>query len=233
MKKAILYIFVAFVTVLAINQFVWISSTTIEKEKAEIKKRKSFSNSLTCILKAKKRIYKIGENPEFQIEIVNKTDSSFNLVGSLDGSGIGIRLPICMFFVKHQMFGKLDRRGFICGNVNSIREVEFKKVQPHNSFDPYQKIDDYGYFSSYNMSWEQFLVPGIYNVKFLYSTMNKNSYLNWSIEKDTSLTNWYFDNGKEEVYYGILNQERIIDSLWNLVPEIELESNEISIQYKI
>ena len=194
------------------------------------------NDSFVCILKSEKEIYKIGEKPELNIEIINKTDSSVILVGSLDGSDIGWRLPFCMFSVKHQIFGYTSKYSFGCANVNNFREKDFVEVATNSGFNPYEHIDDMVFFSSYQIQSDQFWIPGNYQIFFIYSTLNNDSIF-WSNDKllsiDSTMKEWYFEQGREQEYYHELKHINKLDSLWNLVPKMDIVSNPITIKYRL
>ena len=235
-KAIFKYLLIFLVSLLLFNQSVWVTKSTIEVESLEMDELRNNIDPFVCILSTSKRKYKVGDKPVLNVEIINKSDSAVLMVGSLDGSDIGIRLPICKYTVKHQILGDISTTGFQCGNVNPIREFDFKEVPAEARFDPYERVDDYSYFSSRSTFWDQFLIPGIYKLKFRYSTMDKDNIF-WTRKKmqdvDSTMIKWYFAEGKEDVYYRELRKKKTLDSLWNLVPDLELESNTLTIEYKL
>ena len=235
-KNILGILIISSIGLIIINQTVWISHSTIIQENSNIEDLRKSKNSFVCILSTSKRNYKIGEAPELSVEIINKTDSSVIMVGSLDGSDIGWRLPICEFSVNHQIFGNISRTNSRCGNVNDLRELDFKVVPINSSFNPFEKIDNYGYFSAYQVKSNQFLIPGIYQLKFFYSTKKQEGvYTNMEnfTKIDDEMKEWYFKEGKEELFFERQRHLTKIDSLWRLIPEIELESNTLTIKYEI
>lgn len=72
--------------IIAVNQINWVSHATIKSENEQIEAIKNNSDSIVCILKANKRKYKVGEIPDIEVEIINKTDSTILMVGSLASS---------------------------------------------------------------------------------------------------------------------------------------------------
>ena len=236
MKKAFKYIgfsiLIIVILFILINQLTGLSDSTLKSDAEEIENLLNSKDSYVCILKTKKKIYKIGEKPELYIEIKNNTDSTTLMVGSLDGSDLGMRLPTCLFYVGHQIFGNLNRMRNIDININNFRELDFINLQPNSGFDPYGK----GFFSSYQVEENQFLIPGVYNIRFFYSTINDEYIIinNKSLlQISQSKKEWYFKKGREKDYYKELKHLNKLDSLWNLVPKIELKSNTITIKYKI
>lgn len=53
--------------------------------------------------------------------------------------------------------------------MSSIRDKDFVKVPPGGKFDPYQKIDDHGFFGPLIIP-SMFATEGKYRIRFVYST---------------------------------------------------------------
>jgi hypothetical protein len=124
---------------------------------------------LACTIRSEPTC-ELGKAPKIRVEITNLTESDIYLVGSLDGSDSKWRYPFCYFDVIGPD-GKSAARGIArCGNINAIRDKDFVKVPRSGTFDPYQKIDDYGFFSSSQISPATFGVEGKYRIRFVYST---------------------------------------------------------------
>lgn len=124
---------------------------------------------LTCTIRSEPTC-ELGNVPTISVEIANWTDDEIYLVGSLDNSDRRWRYPFCYFEVIGPD-GKRAKPGIArCGNINAIREKDFVKVPPVGKFDPYQKIDEYGFFGSSLITPETFHAEGQYRVRFVYST---------------------------------------------------------------
>ena len=197
-----------------INVLVRISEETIRNEENQITELLNKENSINCILKANKRIYKLGEKPDLFVQIVNKLDTSITLIGSLDGSAIGARFPICQFSVKHKILGNSLNSlfpSFYCATLNPTRIEDFQTISSNESFNPYQKIDDYGYFGADQLEGINFYFPGIYEITF------------------------YFLTDPNVIENGLGYDDHLIPTslkvLWEEVPKLDLTSNTITIEY--
>ncbi len=168
------------------------------------------SNEFECFISTNKEIYEIGETPEITVTIKNNSGKDVYLIGSLDASEYKWRSPYCYFEINkpNNISSPILKR---CGNMNSLRKEDFKLVKSGQSFDPYQSIDDYGFFSSNEIKKkENFQAPGKYKITFYYST------------KSTELSD----------YRGHDNQKNELKKLLNKTPNIELISNTIEIEIK-
>jgi len=166
---------------------------------------------IACEISTKKTRYVVGESPEFQVRLHNRMDRPVTLVGSLDASDLAWRYPHCSFQIEgpegHQGHG-IGR----CGNTNPLRRQDFVPVPAGESFDPFMRIDDYGFFGSSGLDFTQFQVPGRYRVTFRYST------------KSANLQEWV----GIEVPPG---QDSEITRLFQQVPKFETTSNSIELTF--
>ena len=180
------------------------------------KSQVTHSSNLTCTLTADKSVYKIGEVPNLKVEITNATDKPIYLIGALDGSCVKWRMPYCYFTVNKP---KPDTPHLqLCGYINTIRIEDFELVKPSDKFNPYDSVDNYGFFKDYaTIRTETFQNAGTYKIKFHYSTTSNdfNDYRgnSGSWKSDTS------DTLK-------------IKSLFEQVPKVDIVSNEIIIKFE-
>ncbi|MBC8290196.1 MAG: hypothetical protein H8E37_07750 [Planctomycetes bacterium] len=128
---------------------------------------------IVCEISAKETNYVVGESPEIEVRLHNKTEQAVTLVGSLDASDMGWRYPYCIFDIKGPP-GHLGPGIGRCGNTNPLRKKDFVKVAAGEKFDPFMRIDDYGFFDSSGLDFTRFQVPGKYKVTFKYSTKSSN-----------------------------------------------------------
>jgi hypothetical protein len=172
---------------------------------------KSDSNTdFECRLIVNKTVFKVGEMPEFKVEIKNLTSNDVYLIGSLDASEEKWRMPHSYFTIE-KPFKESNSLIGRCGNMNTLRPEDFKLVKPNEVFDPYTNIDDYGYFSSFKISNpENFSKPGKYKIQFHYSTKSNDI-------KDFMGDDYQTDKKK-------------LKDLLERVPKIELSSNVIEIE---
>lgn len=173
----------------------------------------STTTELRCVLTADKKVYKIGELPKLTVKIYNDSKENIYLIGSLDGSDVKWRYPYCYYSIDRpkSVETKLQR----CGNINSLRLQDFKLIQAEQEFNPYESIDDYGFFTDYTTTnTETFKNPGVYKIKFHYSTKSQdiNQFMG-----DKPFRNDPTDSLR-------------LDSMFRKVPRIELTSNEIVIK---
>ncbi len=172
----------------------------------------SIPASLECVLTSDKKVYNIGEIPSFSVNIINNTNSDIYLIGSLDGSDLKWRFPYCYFTVEKPnplpdslLFGR-------CATLNPLRVPDFKLVKAGQKFNPYENIDNHGFFTDYTITnKETFKSKGIYKLTFHYSTNDQNlaNFRTYKTSKSDSLQ---------------------IETLFKKVPKIELESNTIEIK---
>jgi hypothetical protein len=112
----------------------------------------------------------LGRAPAISVEIANWTDGEIHLVGSLDASDRKWRYPFCYFEVIGPDGKPVQQRLARCGNMNAIREKDFVKVPRGGKFDPYQKIDEGGFFGTSLITPATFATEGEYRIRFIYST---------------------------------------------------------------
>jgi hypothetical protein len=163
-----------------------------------------------CLLTCDKEVYKVGELPRLTVRIYNNTKDDVYFIGSLDGSDVKWRFPYCYYTIDRPKAGKekLQR----CRNMNTLRVEDFKLVRSGQSFDPYESIDNYGFFTDYTTAnKEMFKHVGVYKIKFHYSTnsIDINQFIG-----DKPFRSNYSDSLR-------------VDSLFKAVPKVELLSNEI------
>ena len=173
----------------------------------------STTTELRCVLTADKEVYKIGELPKLTVKIYNDGKENIYLIGSLDGSDVKWRYPYCYYSIDRpkSVETKLQR----CGNMNSLRLQDFKLIQPGQEFNPYESIDDYGFFTDYTTTnTETFKNPGVYKIKFHYSTNSQD--INQFIG--------------DKPFRSDPTDSLRLDSMFRAVPRVELTSNEIVIK---
>lgn len=164
-----------------------------------------------CTLIIKKKNYKIGETPQFKVQIKNLSDGTVYLIGSLDGSESKMRMPFCYFTIEKPAIDTLPNP--ICGNMNSLRVENFVEVKRKAKFDPYSQKEGAAFFTSFEMGRkENFRLAGKYKIQFHYSTESEN------IEK-------YLGDKTEA------DKTKLIELLAK-VPKIKLESNVVEIRVK-
>ena len=157
----------------------------------------------TCVL---------GQPPKITVALINQTTSDVYLVGSLDGSDGKFRYPFCYFEVTGpdgRPAPSLMAR--LCANMNTLREKDFVKVPPRGRFDPFQDIDDYGFFGPDELSASRFHVAGKYRVRFVYSSSCAN------------IRDWSGDDPN-----AVMSNAKIA-SMFEHVPKVDVKSNEIEI----
>jgi len=119
--------------------------------------------------------------------------------------------PHCSFDVIGPNGNSALQRIKRCGNMNTLREQDFVKVKPGASFDPYQRTDDYGFFSAHQLNPNNFGTVGKYRIRFIYSTNSD------AIEK------WGGDGR------GSVAKNEKLMAMFRQVPKVEVKSNEIQV----
>src|SRR5690554_5345536 len=106
MKRKKTYIFILIViTLIGIRIYRQYQAEFITIEESvysDIQDKIEIDSGIVCVLIPKKTYYRIGEKPQLEVLIINKTDSTIYLPGCLDGSDIRTRLPYCDFLVLNR-----------------------------------------------------------------------------------------------------------------------------------
>jgi hypothetical protein len=169
--------------------------------------------SLKCTLKSDKKRYRVGELPDFTVEIANNTGMDIYLIGSLDGSDVKWRMPYCYFTIQKPKPDTVDMIGR-CGNMNTLKPQDFVFVKDGAKFNPYMRLVEYGFFTDYTTTNSlTFQTPGVYRIQFHYST---NSHKLNDFMGDRPLQQ---EKAKNQKLVTLLKQ----------VPKVDLVSNELEI----
>jgi len=103
--------------------------------------------NFSCTIHSKFKTYKIGQTPDIQVEILNKSKDDIYLIGALDGSDIKRRMPYCYFTIEKP---EPDTIPYLrCGFANPLRIAEYRLVKAGEIFNPYAQIDDKGFWPDY------------------------------------------------------------------------------------
>lgn len=173
---------------------------------------------LTCTIRSEPTC-ELGQVPAISVEIANWTEGEIYLIGSLDGSDLKWRYPLCYFEVIGPD-GKPAKNGVArCGNMNTIRENDFVKVPRGGKFNPYQKIDDHGFFGTSLMVPATFQAEGEYRIRYVYSTDNADAKC-WLGDVRGSVAEMLNTGGTHENVVRLLAQ----------VPKTTVSSNEITVK---
>jgi hypothetical protein len=78
-------------------------------------------------------------------------------------------MPYCYFTIEKP---RPDTPIFSrCGNSNPLRAVEVKLIKPGEALNPYENIDNYGFFDDLAATQkETYRNPGVYKIRFHYTT---------------------------------------------------------------
>jgi hypothetical protein len=208
------------VTVLAcvLTACVLLAGLTAAAEEEAAEPAKPQSPPLSCTIKGPATC-ELGQVPAISVELTNWTDKDIYLVGSLDASDMKWRYPFCYFEIRDAIGNPVKVRVGRCGNMNAIREKDFVRVAPGGKFDPYQTIDEGGFFGSSQMIPQSFASEGEYRIRFVYST------------EAPKLDTWLGDrNGiMLEVLPTGAPREKLL-KLLEQVPRTTVSSNEITVK---
>jgi hypothetical protein len=232
MKIKLSYILIFVITLIAWRIFNQIRTNYIpysEKDYDKISEFLDIDTGIVAILIPNKKYYRIGENPDFDLIFINRTDSVIYLPGSLDGSPNKTRLPYCDFEVLNR---KINKRGTIDVTPNPLIKEDLVRLEPNESFNAFNNktliFRNNGYDSLFNSQiynnsihdfWspfefghKRFIWPGKYELRIIYSTIpDTNIFAGWN----TSEIHEINDN--------------IIDS----IPKFETKSNIVTIRYSL
>jgi len=170
------------------------------------------STFFECTISSEKTSYQIGEIPKIEIKIRNKTSDEVLFLGCLDGSEVKWRMPYCYYTIESPKKQKIEFSPR-CGNMNTLRPNDFVLTKSNEVFNPYQQIDDYGFFDSFIINNPNtFNAAGIYKVQFYY---NSNS---------TNIKDFMGDyNTKADI--------EKLSKLFEKIRKIELSSNILEIEF--
>jgi hypothetical protein len=177
---------------------------------AVVQRQASDTKVLRCTIRTKPTC-ELGKAPKVTVAIRNQTNTDIYLVGSLDASDCKWRYPHCYFEVTGPDGQSAVQRIARCGNMNTLREKDFVKLPPSCAFDPYQRIDNSGFFAAHQLAPSTFRTAGEYRIRFVYST------------KGEAIGKWVGDG---------LNQAAANEKLIGLlkqVPKVEVWSDEIKV----
>jgi hypothetical protein len=169
-------------------------------------------SGLECVITSGRTTYEVGDIPELTFRIINRSTKEVMLVGSLDGSGEGMRYPHCRVEINDKAGEPVTARYGRCGNMNSLRVADFVIVPPGQAFDPFGE----GFFPPALLSPGYFPVkdPGLYSVRFHYSTSDR--------------VQDYFGDERME---GLQSAPLEIQLLFERVPKVDLVSNELELTF--
>ncbi len=163
-----------------------------------------------CIIRGEPTC-KVGESPKITVELTNQGSTAIYLVGSLDASDSKWRYPYCYFDVIGPNGASAVKGTMRCGNMNTLRAKDFMKVPAGGTFNPYQHVDQSGFFSAHQLYPENFRQPGEYRFRFVYSTANND------------IGAWGGDGGAS------VAKDAEIMRMFRLVPKVEVQSEEFKL----
>jgi hypothetical protein len=165
-----------------------------------------------CVLSSDRETYEVGQQPIFTVLITNKTSKETYLIGSLDGSTSDRRFPKCSFEVIDSDGKPVERAPeLMCGNMNALRTEDFVAIAPGKSFDPFGKE----FFTPYQFHAFPVQQPGIYTVRFSYST----------------ISNQLSDYFGGPIVGGVKAAKLELQQLFNRIAHIQLKSNELKLTF--
>jgi hypothetical protein len=93
---------------------------------------------VVCIMIPKKTNYRIGESPQLDILVINRTDSAIYLPHSLDGSDFN-RLPYCnIHFIDKRIF---TGKNFADFNNGLMKISDLHILKPNEYFNPIDNVE--------------------------------------------------------------------------------------------
>lgn len=104
----------------------------------------------------------------------------------------------------------------ICSNMNALRSYDFVEVPRRGLFDPFSESDDHRFFSACQLSKETFIRPGVYRLRFTYSSQSSD------------IREWLGDYGRWAWRQKAADSELL--ELFSKVPKTTVVSNEITIR---
>jgi hypothetical protein len=231
MKIKLVYLLTFLVLLLGWRIFYQVRANNIaviDNDYYEISNHLANDSGIVAILIPNKTYYRLGEKPDMDLILLNRTDSVVYLPGSLDGSAIPTRLPYCDYIVQNR---KVKRKYWIDANPNPLINEDLVRLEPNEYFNAFDNlsllIKDYGYdsllntnnkvtkmhdfWSPFNFGHKSIIWPGRYDIQVVYSTKNDTSFFaGWNLS-DRNFNSNYLDS----------------------IPEIYILSNAVSIRYSL
>jgi len=172
-------------------------------------------SGLSISISSDRTIYRVGEAPEIKVTISNNSDQDIYIVGCLDHSDIQGRYPYCDYEISSIPNPFEEKVHYRCGNKNALRVADFVHVPAHTTFDPFMKVDQYGFFGSSKLFADNFSKPGKYMFRFVYSSDSNNidKWMGWP-------------SGMEREH---VDQ---IQDLFSKVPKATIKSNNLMLEFK-
>jgi hypothetical protein len=169
-----------------------------------------------CVLVAGRDTYEIGELPQIEVRIVNRSSKDIVLIGSLDGSAANWRFPRCRFEVLDPSGNPGEGSSKMCGNMNTLKPSDFVTISPGEAFNPFRE----GFFRSYPGALLASQQAGTYTVHFVYSTASRT-------------VSDYF--GDERMSAALAGTKAFatpeVQRLFDRTTHVELRSNELKLSF--
>ena len=202
-----------------------------EKVYNEIEELLNTDSGIVCVLIPQKTFYRIGEKPQINVLIINKTDSTIYLPNCLNGSSDMTRLPYCNIEILNMNTWKWGIE-IIDVMPNPLVESDLQLLRPNEYFNPLDnKIDVKKYepdsilfFDSHTitqltgnwlpkgLSAKNYLIPKNYKIQFVYDTKDTTTFQGWNTHE----------------YFTDFNMDRL-DS----IPKISIKSNIVTLKYRL
>ena len=197
-----------------------------EKMFTEIDELIQTDTGIICVLIPEKIYYRIGEKPQINVLIINRTNSTIYLPNCLDGSSDNTRLPFCDIEILNMNTRKWGKQ-FIDVMPNPLIENDLQLLRPNESFNPlgYRlNTDSILFFKPHTITqltgnWlprglnaRNYLIPKNYKIQFVYSTEDSTTFRGWNAHE-------YFTN---------FDLDRL-DS----IPKISIRSNVVTLKYRL
>lgn len=201
-----------------------------ERVLSEIRDLAAVDTGIVCLLIPQKIYHRIGEKPQIDVLIINKTDSVIYLPDCLDGSSDRTRLPYCDIKILSANTQKWGIR-FLDINPNPLVETDLQLLHPNECFDPLRyklHVRRYDADSIWSLkshttaqltgNWlpngldaSNYLLPKNYKIQFVYSTEDSTTSHGWNMH-----------------CYKNFNLSKL-DS----IPKISIKSNVITLRYRL
>ncbi|MDO9187078.1 MAG: hypothetical protein Q7W13_13775 [Bacteroidia bacterium] len=187
---------------------------------------------VVCFIKSDKATYKKGELPIIKVEIKNNTDSTIQLVKTLDYSAFKVRFPPAYFKIEKiaDTSYKIITYERECGNYDGIDSADFVEVKKGETFDPFSNQTPV--YSDFKMKDKRnFAKKGKYKINFYYST-NETNFKKWMGDAYAGqVRNWIDRKTGEAVPEREIEYSKLL-KLFSKVPKLDIVSNEIVIEIK-
>lgn len=170
-------------------------------------------NGFVLTISTENKIVRSYSDLKIEARIINKSGRDIFLIGNVDGAESKYRYPHIYFLFIGTKGDTLNSNFDACSNIDELKSKNFVMVKNDSVFNPFDQLAEHGYWPQEYFNVRD-AVKGKYKVQLIYSTNCP-------------------DKSKWKNFRNLHTSMPEVDSLIDLVPKIELESNSLNILFDI